>query len=88
VRIVVRADKGDSWIRVKDDTQVVSMRVLKQGESYRVPDRSGLILETGNAGALEVTVDGKPVPAVGPLGKKRYVALDPDRLVRGAATLE
>ncbi|HZS82659.1 MAG TPA: RodZ domain-containing protein [Stellaceae bacterium] len=86
VRIVLKAATGDSWIQVKDNTQTVSMRVLRQGESYRVPDRPGLLLVTGNAGALEVTVDGRPVPPVGPLGKKRHVALDPDRLIKGTAT--
>jgi cytoskeleton protein RodZ len=88
VRIVLRAAGGDSWIQVKDGTQTVSMRVLRQGESYRVPDRSGLTLITGNAGALEVTVDGRPAPSVGPLGRKRIVALDPERLAKGTADLD
>jgi cytoskeleton protein RodZ len=84
VRIVLKA-KQDSWIQVKDNTQTVTMRVLKSGESYRVPDRPGLILVTGNAGALEVWVDGHVVAPVGLPGKKRYVALDPDRLTKGTA---
>jgi cytoskeleton protein RodZ len=41
---------------------------------------------TGNAGALEITVDGQVVPAIGPLGAvKRNVALDTERLKAGTA---
>lgn len=88
VRIVIKAT-ADSWVQVRDaDQSVISMRVLKPGETYRVPDRPGLVLRTGNAGGLEITVDGRPVAPVGPVGKTRNVALDPERLVTGAATLE
>ena len=59
--------------------------MLKAGETYRVP-RSGLILRTGNAGALEVMVDGKPAPALGTLGTlRRNVTLEPDALRAGTA---
>jgi cytoskeleton protein RodZ len=88
VRIVIKAS-ADSWVQVREaDQTVISMRVLKQGEIYRVPDRPGLSLRTGNAGGLEIAVDGRPVPPVGPVGKTRNVALDPDRLVAGSAALE
>jgi cytoskeleton protein RodZ len=88
VRIVIKAT-ADSWIQVRDTSQtVVAMRILKPGESYRVPDRPGLTLATGNAGALDVMVDGRPVAPLGPVGKRRSVALDPERLMAGTATAE
>ena len=88
VRIVIKAT-ADSWIQVRDPSQtVVAMRILKPGESYRVPDRPGLTLATGNAGALDVTVDGRPVAPLGPVGKRRSAALDPERLMAGTATAE
>jgi hypothetical protein len=83
-RIVVKAT-AESWVQVRDGDSVVSVRTLKPGESYRVPDRPGLSMRTGNAGALEISVDGKTVPPVGPPGRSRNVALDPDRLVAGKA---
>ncbi len=87
-RIVIKAS-ADSWVQVREaDQTVISMRVLKQGEIYRVPDRPGLTLRTGNAGGLDIAVDGRSVPPVGPVGKTRNVALDPERLVAGSATLE
>jgi cytoskeletal protein RodZ len=88
VRVIVKAN-ADSWVQVRDaDQTAIWTRVLKQGESYRIPDRPGLILRTGNAGSLEITVDGRTVPPVGPVGKTRNASLDPDRLIAGTATLE
>lgn len=60
------------------------MRTLKPGETYRVPNRSGLTLFTGNAGGLDVTVDGKKAPSLGASGTvRRNVALEPEELLAG-----
>ena len=68
------------------DQSVIFSRVLKAGETYHVPGRTGLWLRTGNAGALGIEVDGKPAPSLGPIGTlRRNVALDPDALVAGTA---
>jgi cytoskeleton protein RodZ len=88
-RIVIRAT-ADSWVQVRDaGGTVVFTRVLRPGDSYNVPDRSGLSLYTGSAGALEFTVDGKIAPSVGQPGTvRRDVMLDPDRLLAGTAVLD
>jgi cytoskeleton protein RodZ len=78
---------ADCWIQVRsgEDQSVIFSRVLKSGETYHVP-RPGLILRTGNAGALALVVDGKPAPAIGPIGTlRRDVALDPQALLAGTA---
>jgi cytoskeleton protein RodZ len=60
--------------------------VLKSGEVYKVPPKPGLSLRTGNAGALEISVDGKTMPPIGGIGTlRRNVALDPDELIGGSA---
>ena len=85
-RIVLRAN-SDSWIQVRDsDRSVLFTGVLKPGESYRVPDRAGLSMRAGNAGGLDVMVDGKPVPSLGPIGAVRNVALDPGLLTAKSTT--
>lgn len=89
-RIVVRA-KANSWIQIRDDigNQLIVTRLLRSGDSYRVPDRPGLKLLTGNAGALEVLVDGKVVPSIGGKGAvRRSVVLDVNRLLQGTAVVE
>ncbi len=86
-RILVRA-KSNSWIQVRDDNgnQLLLTRLLRAGDSYRVPDRPGLTLLTGNAGALEILVDGETVPSIGPPGAvRRGVLLDINRLREGTA---
>ncbi|MEX2451468.1 MAG: helix-turn-helix domain-containing protein [Rhodospirillales bacterium] len=89
-RIVLRA-KMNSWIQVRDDVanQLLLTRLLRQGDSYRVPNRGGLKLLAGNAGALEILVDGKAVPPIGPQGAvRRSVMLDAMRLQQGKAVVE
>jgi len=85
-RVAIRA-LADCWIQVRTtDQTVIFSRILKAGEIYHVPARSGLSMRTGNAGALAIEVDGKPAPPIGPLGTlRRNVALDPDALVAGTA---
>ncbi|HVC55781.1 MAG TPA: RodZ domain-containing protein [Stellaceae bacterium] len=84
--ITIRA-LADCWIQVRSaaDQSIVFSRVLKAGETYHVP-RPGLLLRTGNAGALAIVVDGKPAPAIGRIGTLlRSVALDPAALLAGTA---
>ena len=85
-RITLEA-KLDSWIEVRDASgKVLWSRLLRAGDSYRVPNQPGLVLQTGNAGGLEVIIDGKPAPALGPVGVvRRNIRLDPARLGAGAA---
>ena len=85
-RVVVRAT-GESWVQVRaGDGTTLFTRVLRNGDVYRVPDRPGLTLATGNAGALEIVVDGAPAPSLGTFGEVvRNIALDPSRLAAGTA---
>lgn len=88
-RITVHA-KANSWIQIRDEkaNQTLFTRLLRAGAEFRVPDRAGLRLVTGNAGALEITVDGKPVPPIGGEGAVRQdVVLDPARLKAGTAVI-
>jgi cytoskeleton protein RodZ len=85
-RISIRA-LADCWIQIRSaDQSIVFSRVLRSGEVYNVPVRSGLSLRTGNAGVLEIAVDGKPAPSIGGIGTlRRDVALDPAELAAGHA---
>jgi peptidoglycan hydrolase-like protein with peptidoglycan-binding domain len=85
-RIVILA-ADDSWLEVTDaDGKIIFSRVLRKGDSYRVPALRGARFVTGNAGGLEILVDGELAPALGPSAKvRRDVQLDPDLLKAGAA---
>jgi cytoskeletal protein RodZ len=59
----------DSWVQVRAaDGQVVFSRVMRPGDSFRVPDDSNLNLTTGNLSGLHFTIDGKGVTPNGPPG--------------------
>lgn len=84
-RVTLRAIE-DAWIQIREPNgDLLLARLLAKGDSYRVPDRPGLSLVTGNAGGLEVLVDGKAAPRLGQVGiVRRDVVLDADALM-GAA---
>ena len=86
-RIVVRAIY-DSYVLIRDaDDKLILTKVLRRGESYRVPDQQGLTMLTGNAGGLQIEVDGEATPSVGAVGAiVRNINLDPARLKSGNAT--
>ena len=89
-RIVLEA-RTDSYIQVRDNVanQLLITRLLKKGQRYQVPNRSGLTLITGNAGALKILVDGIVVPEIGPIGAvRRNVILDATKLKNGSAVTE
>jgi len=86
VRIVIHA-KSNSWLEVHDrDQNLLFQRLMKPDDVYRVPDRAGLSFMTGNAAALDLTVDGNPAP---PLSGtvKHDILLDPARLLAGTAVV-
>ena len=89
-RITVRA-KSNSWIQIRDEAldRLLFTRLLREGDAYVVPNRPGLRLMTGNAGALELLVDGKAIPAIGAIGEvRRNVEMDPDKLKSGTAVTD
>jgi len=85
-RIVISAT-DDSWIEITDPNgDRLLSRTLRAGDSYRVPNREGLVFVTGNAGGLDITVDGTHVPSIGDTGiVRKNVKLDPELLKQGRA---
>ena len=89
-RITIIANKT-SWIQLRDTTtnQMILSKVLNKDQRYQVPDKPGLSLMTGNAGALEITVDGIIVPKIGKLGEvRRKILMEVKSLKSGQAVIE
>jgi len=87
-RIILRAQEN-TWVQVRDEEEnVVLTQMLQAGDRYLVPNRDGLRLMTGNAGGLDIVVDGDSVPAIGERGEsRRDVRLDPNLLKTGTAVV-
>ena len=85
---VVITSNDEVWFKVYDKAtrQSVKMGILKPGERYVVPaDRDDLLLWTGKAGALEITVAGRKLPALGgPQTMVKDVSLNPASLLARA----
>ncbi len=86
-RIQVRA-REEVWVQITGaDDELLLTRILRPGDVYHVPDRSGLVLMTGNAAGIEILVDGELAPPLGPVGAvRRDVQLDPVGLLRRPET--
>jgi cytoskeleton protein RodZ len=75
-------------VRERQGGPVLVNRVLRPGESWQVPPKDGLLLSTGNAGGLEILVDGQPTPGLGAGGSvRRDLPIDADKLKAGQAIL-
>ena len=69
----------DSWVQINDKTgKSYYAAVLRAGQAVEVPNQPGLLLTAGNAGGLDILVDGEQLPSLGAVGLvKRDVPLDP-----------
>jgi cytoskeleton protein RodZ len=84
-RILLRA-RAEVWIQVRERQggPVLVNRVLRPGEAWQVPAKDGLLLSTGNAGGLEVLVDGQATPGLGAgQSVRRDLQVDAERLKAG-----
>jgi hypothetical protein len=88
---VVLTAKEDVWVKIYDNATKTTAKIgiLKTGESFVVPPvPPGLMLWTGKAGALDVTVGGRKLPPLGgPVEAIRNVSLaGPDLVARANGT--
>ena len=85
-RIILVAE-ADSWVQVLDNKKnIIISRMFRTGDRYNVPNKSGLILLTGNAGGLKIIIDGIRVPEIGSVGTiLKNVRLDIELLKQGRA---
>ena len=70
VDISITASRGRSYLRVSDEQgQVFFDGQISQGEEKIYSSTSKLTLKVGNAGALDLRVNGKTVPSIGISGQ-------------------
>ena len=68
--------KEETWVEVKDAEKLYLSKVLQPGETYTVPEGSGMILSVGRVNAVDVLVNGVITPVIKP-NKKMNINLDP-----------
>lgn len=68
-RLVLRA-KAPVWVRIEDSQgRVVMTQMLMKGDTYRVPNRDGLIIIARDGGLLSYAIDGKDKGVLGTPGE-------------------
>jgi len=78
--------KENSWVEIKDISgKTLVSKVLKAGDQYFVPDSPDLRMSLGNAGGVEIILDGRPLSPLGqpgsiirnvPLGREALKSLE------------
>ena len=76
-KIMVKA-REPSWVEVRDEAgRIFFMKVLKAGEEYVLPDKPGSIINTGNAGGIDIFIGDQKLPPLGARGDvKRGIRLE------------
>ncbi len=82
VKGIILNIRENSWVEIRDKKgKAMLSRVLKAGDQYYVPDRPDLNISIGNAGGVEVEVDGQALRKLGETGKVlRRLSLDAEYL--------
>ena len=83
--IVVQAT-ADSFIAVRTaENKLLFSQLMRPGDRYEVPSGANLILDTGNAGGLAISIGNKSAPALGSRGQiRRNIHLNAKKLLRSA----
>jgi cytoskeleton protein RodZ len=68
-RLILRA-KAPVWVRIEDTSgNVVMTQMLMKGDTYRVPDREGLVVIARDGGLLAYVIDGEEKGVLGTPGE-------------------
>ncbi len=72
VRVQVTAEEA-VWVLARADGKYLFSGTLEANESRTVDANEKLVLRVGNAGGVTITLNGKPIGAIGPKGQVREV---------------
>lgn len=77
--------KDSVWIEIRreEDGHIHVSQVFREGDYYELPAEEGLVMDTGNAGALEIHIGERVLPRLGETGDvMRAVSLAPASLMQ------
>ena len=70
--------REQTWISISPDGKQVFSGVLLANQSRSVRAQQSALLKIGNAGGLEVRLNGNPVGEIGPRGRIRILIVSPE----------
>jgi cytoskeleton protein RodZ len=75
VKVEIKASDEPVWVLARTDGKFAFSGTLEPNQTRTVDADGVVLLRLGNAGAVAITVNGKPVPVIGPKGQVRTVQL-------------
>jgi cytoskeletal protein RodZ len=75
VKVEITTSDEPVWVLARTDGKYAFSGTLEANQTRTVEADGIVLLRIGNAGGVAITVNGKPIPAVGPKGQVRTVQL-------------
>lgn len=75
VKVEIATSDEPVWVLARTDGKYAFSGTLEKNETRTVNADGVVLLRLGNAGGVVITLNGKPIPAVGPKGQVRTVQL-------------
>lgn len=75
VQVALTAHGTSAWVQVSADGRITFTGTLRPNETREVSAEEQVKVLTGNAGALTISLNGKTLEAIGPVGQVREVKL-------------
>ncbi len=80
VQVLLRAH-GDAWVQVVADGKKAFTGMLHRNDSREISGNQLVRVMTGNAGGLEISLNGRVLEPLGPVGEVRTIRLTAEGLV-------
>lgn len=68
VNLELALKDGDSWMQVRADGNTIFEGIAKEGETKSFTGQEKVFVKLGNAGAVEITLNGESIGKIGKLG--------------------
>lgn len=75
VKVEIKTADEPVWVLARTDGKYAFSGTLEPNQTRMVDADGTVVLRLGNAGGVAITVNGKPIPVVGPKGQVRTVQL-------------
>ena len=72
--------REDSWVAISADGKEIMQDTLHASAEKSIGARDEIVIKTGNAGALDISFNGKKLPSQGSSNEVKRLTFDPNGL--------
>ena len=70
--------REDSWVAISADGREIMQDTLSASEQKSIGAREEIVIKTGNAGALDISFNGRKLPSQGAFNQVKTLTFDPN----------